>query len=379
MDGSGTWKLANSRAEFLQLRPDWDRLFATNSQHSPFMSWGWVDTWLRHIAREHELQVVSWSDDSGVVQFILPLHRLAEGSSVRSKRVMLVCNYGAECSDNLGCLRAEALEDVSAEMTAEAIQRFVGNRSSVSLGFLDGRNDFPRRLQQSMAGHGRLARVRPDAVCPAVSLPDDWDRYLGGLTSNFRAQVRRSCRNIAGDSSPHHQQIPAEHASDFVEDLIRLNRTRISAKGRSSSLEDSALRAFFKEAIPHMAAAGLAWLDVITDGDENHGVAVHFVHGDTVYFYLGGFDQSIQKLRPGTGLLGQVMQRAIENGQTRFDFLRGDESYKYRWGSSDVMTFNVTVYAKGPFRGHVAALLDDVYLYSRQTLKNVRNKLRGVH
>ena len=174
------------------------------------MSWGWVDAWLRHIAREHELQIIFWSDDSGIVQYILPLHRLTGRTGFRSKKIMLVCNYGLECSDNLGCLRAESLEDASAEMTAAAIQRFFGNRSSISLGFLDGRYDFPRRLEQSMAAHGRLARVRPDAVCPAVDLPADWDEYLGQLTYKFRSQVRRSCRKITGDEPPHHKRVEAD-------------------------------------------------------------------------------------------------------------------------------------------------------------------------
>jgi len=374
---SGTWKLANSRAEFLQLRSDWDRLFAANSRHSPFMSWGWVDTWLRHIAREHELQIIFWSDDSGIVQYILPLHRLAGRTGFRSKKIMLVCNYGLECSDNLGCLRAESFEDESAEMTAAAIQHFYGNRGSISLGFLDGRYDLPRRLEQSMATHGRLVRVRPDAVCPAVDLPADWDEYLGQLSYKFRAQVRRSCRRITDDEPPHHKRVEADQMDAFVLDLIRLNRTRMSSKGDTSSLEDTALREFFKEAIPCMVSHGLAWMDSIVQDDENLGAALHFVHGQTVYYYMGGFDDRIQKLQPGTGLLAQAKQRAIDCGFTRYDHLRGNESYKYRWGSSDVFTSNVTIYSRGLFRGHFAALLDDLYLYARNILKNIRNKLKG--
>lgn len=377
MVGSGTWNLANSRAEFLQLQSDWERLFKSNSRHSPFMSWGWVDAWLRHIAREHELQIIYWRDAGGVVQYILPLHRLTGRAGFRSKKIMLVCNYGLECSDNLGCLRSEAFEDQSAEMTVAAIQRFYGNRSSISLGFLDGRYDFPRRLEQSMAANGRLTRVRPDAVCPAVDLPTDWDEYLGQLTYKFRSQVRRSCRQITGDEPPHHKRVEPDQVEEFVRDLIRLNRTRMSSKGNTSSLEDTVLRGFFKEAIPHMVSHGLAWMDSIVGDDENLGAALHFVHGQTIYYYMGGFDDRIRKLQPGTGLLGQVIQRAIDRGFTRYDHLRGDESYKYRWGSSDVFTSNVTIYSRGPFRGHISALLDDLYLYIRKILKNLRNKLTG--
>jgi hypothetical protein len=332
---------------------------------------------LRHVAREHELQIISWSDAGGIVRFILPLHKLKQSLGLRSKKIMLVCNYGLECSDNLGCLRDVEYEDKSAELTAAAIQHYYPKRESISLGFLDGTHEFPQRLEKSIAAHGRLARVRPDAVCPAVDLPADWDEYLGQLSYKFRSQVRRSCRQITGEEPPHHKVLEADQADAFVIDLIRLNRTRMTSKGNTSSLEDTALRDFFEEAIPYMVSQGLAWMDSIVEGDEILGAALHFVHGQTVYYYMGGFDERIGKLQPGTGLLGQVIQRAIDRGFTHYDHLRGDESYKYRWGSSDVFTSNVTIYSNGPFGGRVAALLDDLYLSARNTLKELRGKVTG--
>jgi len=377
MVGSGTWNLANSRAEFLQLRSDWDRLFEANSRHSPFLSWGWVDAWLRHIARDHELQIIYWRDSGGIVQYILPLHRLTGTTGVRSKKIMLVCNYGLECSDNLGCLRAEAFEDLSVELTIEAVQHYFAGSESISLGFLDSRGDFPHRLERAMKSAGRLAKTRPDAVCPAVELPGDWDEYLGRLSYKFRSQVRRSCRQISGEDPPSHRTVEPQDAVEFTRNLVRLNRSRMSDKGNTSSLEDTSMRAFFEEAIPYMVSQDLAWMDSIFVENESLGSALHFVHGDTVYYYMGGFDDRIKKVQPSTGLLGQVIQRAIARGYTRYDHLRGNESYKYRWGAADVHTLNVTIYSSGFVRGHIAALLDDLYLYTRNILKNIRNKLSG--
>ena len=35
-------------------------------------------------------------------------------------------------------------------------------------------------------------------------------------------------------------------------------------------------------------------------------------------------------------LVARSIQMALEAGRSRFDFLRGDESYKYGWGAQDV-------------------------------------------
>jgi CelD/BcsL family acetyltransferase involved in cellulose biosynthesis len=34
-------------------------------------------------------------------------------------------------------------------------------------------------------------------------------------------------------------------------------------------------------------------------------------------------------------MVARYFQRAIESGRTRFDFLRGNEPYKYEWGAVD--------------------------------------------
>jgi CelD/BcsL family acetyltransferase involved in cellulose biosynthesis len=53
--------------------------------------------------------------------------------------------------------------------------------------------------------------------------------------------------------------------------------------------------------------------------------------GSTVYFYQAGFDPEHSSISPGTLLVAGTIRRAIEEGKTTFDFLRGDEPYKRRW------------------------------------------------
>jgi len=371
MTGSGTWRLASNQSEFLELQSDWERLFRENPRHSPFLAWGWVNAWLKYIARPHELQIIYLQDADGIVRYILPLHRPKGKFGIKSRRTMLVCNYGLECSDSLGCLCTPDLEDQSANLTADAINRFCDRNDVISLGFLDSIGGFPHRLEAAMQSAGRLIKIRPDAVCPAFDLPGSWDEYLGQLSYKFRSQVRRTCRQFGADGQPRLQRMDAVDVGVFASDLIRLNRSRLSDKGESSSLEDRDLRAFFEEAIPYMASHGIAWMDTIVQGREVLGSALHFVHGETIYYYMGGFDDKARKLQPGTALLAQVMQRGIDSGFTRFDFLRGDEAYKYRWNATAVSTHNVTIYSEGWLRGHLASMLDDLAIGTRKFLKNL--------
>ena len=55
-------------------------------------------------------------------------------------------------------------------------------------------------------------------------------------------------------------------------------------------------------------------------------------YGSSVGLYNSGFDPVHARLAPGIVLLGHVIRDAIERRVPVFDFLRGEEPYKYAFG-----------------------------------------------
>ena len=60
-----------------------------------------------------------------------------------------------------------------------------------------------------------------------------------------------------------------------------------------------------------------------------------FDYNGHILVYNSGFDFRFSQYSPGWVLLGFLIQHAIENGKKSFDFMRGDEDYKYRFGGVD--------------------------------------------
>ena len=60
-----------------------------------------------------------------------------------------------------------------------------------------------------------------------------------------------------------------------------------------------------------------------------------FRHGDTVSFYTTGYDPGLAAYGPGRRVLAAAIRSAIDEGATRFDFLRGNETYKRSWLAVD--------------------------------------------
>ena len=71
---------------------------------------------------------------------------------------------------------------------------------------------------------------------------------------------------------------------------------------------------------------------------------VYFSMGLTVYLYNSGYDPGVHAaLSPGWVLLAHLIERVIESGHRHFDFMRGDEGYKYRFGGKDERVLRLTI------------------------------------
>jgi CelD/BcsL family acetyltransferase involved in cellulose biosynthesis len=53
------------------------------------------------------------------------------------------------------------------------------------------------------------------------------------------------------------------------------------------------------------------------------------------YFYIGGFNPRFGGVSPGSLVVREAIRCAIGDGAMSFDFLAGQEAYKYRWGAVD--------------------------------------------
>jgi CelD/BcsL family acetyltransferase involved in cellulose biosynthesis len=69
---------------------------------------------------------------------------------------------------------------------------------------------------------------------------------------------------------------------------------------------------------------------------------------DRVGLYNSGFDPARAALAPGLVLLAHVVQDAIARTKGRFDFLRGEERYKYEFGPVPEDVWNVRLGPRTP-------------------------------
>ena len=173
-------------------------------------------------------------------------------------------------------------------------------------------------------------------VCPIVTLAPgmDYEAYLGTLGGKERHEIRRKIRRAeaAGEVRLESSARPIDDLDAFVE----LHQKRWGADGLFPATEGGAAsRRFFAGLFGECARDGVVDLSFLTVGGRRIAAGVTFDDSEAVYYYNAGVEPDARELSPGVVMVACYVQRAIELGRTRLDFLRGDEPYKYEWGAVD--------------------------------------------
>jgi CelD/BcsL family acetyltransferase involved in cellulose biosynthesis len=188
-----------------------------------------------------------------------------------------------------------------------------------------------------LASDGWTVVREREEVCPVLVLAPglDFEGYLGTLGKKERHEVRRKIRRAEAAG-----EVRLDRSSDPVGDLdefVNLHQKKWGADGLFPPTPGGAQsRAFFRGLFEHCGPDGLIALHFLTVGGRRIAAGVWFDDGETLFFYNAGVDPDARDLSPGVLLVARSIEMALQAGRSRFDFLRGDEPYKYGWGATDV-------------------------------------------
>jgi CelD/BcsL family acetyltransferase involved in cellulose biosynthesis len=187
-----------------------------------------------------------------------------------------------------------------------------------------------------------------------LDLPRSWEAYLSSLSSHGRHAIRRKERKL---SREHAVALTDYGPRRLEEGLHHLQRLHALRWGGGGAFGDRFMERLHRRFAAALADGGQLWL-VTLDLDGVPAAAWYgFSRGDTVYHYQSGRDPRWERDRVGTVLVALMIRRAIERGYRRFDFLRGEETYKAEWTRTARRCYEVVVFRAG-WRGAALRGLD---------------------
>jgi CelD/BcsL family acetyltransferase involved in cellulose biosynthesis len=237
---------------------------------------------------------------------------------------------GTEVTDYMGPVSLPgAEEEVAKELLAALAAEVPWDRAD--LRGIPAESRWLAALEAAAAAHGlRMERGR-DRTAPMIELPGSFEAYLAALPGKLRHEIRRKQRRLAEVAGDYRVRFatPDTLRAD-VDAFIDLHRASPGPKGKFMV---PGMEIFFRrlaEAFLPSHRFHLAFLEV--EGRRAAG-AIGFGYKDTFALYNSAFDRDFARLSPGMVLVAELIRGAAERGRRRFDLLKGDLEYKYRFGA----------------------------------------------
>lgn len=322
----------------------WDTLLATTAGASPFSRWTFHRAWWEAYAETAEARyiVVCRPGQDGILAIVPLMTResVSDAPAGPSGRTLFMgASYHADYATLL--CAPDDLDAVADAVACQLARDPTDAWDAIDLRRL--RHDDPAAdalaaaLALAMPG-GRVMVERED-VCPVVTLPrsHDWEEYLATLDKKARHEIRRKLRRAEAVGPVRFRELPLESAS--VEAFIALHQARWGDQGLFPDTPDGERSRRFLHRLTELEAAegdrAQLVLGEVTVGERVVFSTVSFDDGRTCFFYNAGMDPTARELSPGVTGTAAFLRDRMAAGRERFDFLRGDEPYKYEWGAVD--------------------------------------------
>jgi CelD/BcsL family acetyltransferase involved in cellulose biosynthesis len=327
-------EVVTSLAELERLRPAWMGLWRRARVATPFQSPDWLVPWWRHIGEGELLTIAARDEAEGRLVGLAPLYLYAQANGERA-----VFPLGIATTDYLDALAAPGWE--------AAVMSVVFDR----LAELSSRWDaceWPQLrpgsvLLEGAPPPGWTDETAPGEGCPVLPLPPAPEELRGVVPPRMLQNLRTARHRAERQGELRWERADERSLEEIFGALLRLHGARWAARGEPGVLASGAVQAAHRASLPGLLRSGVLRLHALRlDGAviaALYALADRPGGGDRrVYFYLGGFDPAYAALSPGALLLGHAIEAAAREGAVAFDFLRGREAYKLRWGARDTPT-----------------------------------------
>ena len=316
-------------AGFVSLETKWQELLGTCTTNHIFLSPQWQRAWWQVFGHDYELLLLSIHDDQSLLG-IAPLKR-------QDGRLSFIGS--PDVCDYMDFIARQGRED------------YVFSKLLDYLAKLEWRNlELDSLLPQSLTlkylvplaeQKGYQVEIKQTNVSPQLILPPSWEDYLGLLKTKDRHELRRKLRRLEQAQSVNYLTITEKGllltSMDSFFKLFNMSNTE------KANFMTGRKREFFTTIVSSLAEKGNIRLSFMDIGRARTSTTLCFDYNNDIYLYNSAYDPAYSSFSVSLLLKVFNIREAVENKKKDFDFLSGNEPYKYDLGGQDVPLYQCVI------------------------------------
>jgi CelD/BcsL family acetyltransferase involved in cellulose biosynthesis len=321
---------------FEKLEAEWNGLLEHSISNTLFLTWEWQCTWWAHLGIG-ELRIITVRDDANTLIGIAPLFEETWNDGTRSMS-LIGC---VDVSDYLDIIVAQGQEEQVYTALLDTIMGadFPAWNGGLHLCTLPEASPTNTRLKALAEARGLSVEWKLHDVAPVIDLPATWDAYLETLDKKQRHEIRRKLRRV---DETNHQWYTLDDAASLEQPIADFADLHKKSRPDKHLFMDGRMQEFFVAMSRRLQARGWLQLCFLEIDGARAASILNFVYRNDVLVYNSGYDPvKYGPFSPGIVLFAFSLQDAIAARRRRFDFLRGNEEYKYRFGAHNTNVYEL--------------------------------------
>ncbi|MFN8491702.1 MAG: GNAT family N-acetyltransferase [Caldilineaceae bacterium] len=329
---------------FEALATEWNKVVKRSRFNNFFSTYEWQTTWWQYLG-EGDLWILAFRrPENQELVGIAPLYLVTpkQGKFAGQRKLNLVgC---IEVSDYLDIIAVKGWEQaVYTELLAWLQSPEAPAWDILDLCNLPEESLTYQTLPPLFEQAGLTLEITQEDVAPQFALPLHYETYLQELVEKKqRHEIRRKQRRAEREAQVDFYIVNKSHSLVAeVDDFVALQQASREDKAEFMTPQ---MRRFFGAVAQRMLDAGYLRLCFLSINGEKAAALYAFEYERRFLLYNSGYDPDAHSgFSPGWVLLAYSIQYAIAAGCRLFDFMQGNEEYKYRFGSHDYKVMRVIV------------------------------------
>ena len=180
-------------------------------------------------------------------------------------------------------------------------------------------------------------------ICPYVLLPNSCDELMQKLSRKFRKNLRRSLRKLQEDCGKVELKEYTEIGSleETTKIFFNLHQKRWKKKGKSGVFFSQEVCDRTLNSARLFAQKGWLSLYFLTVNDKPIAAQYDLEYNQKMHYWLGGFDPAYSSYSVGSLIVLKVLEDCIGKRIKEYDFMKGDEQYKFNWSREFRRNLNI--------------------------------------
>ncbi len=325
-------KVLKSIKDIGLFRNEWNNLLERSNCNYIYSTPEWVECWYEAFGFGSEIQIIAALKQDRLVGLLPMILRKAPLKDLGGRRMEFVSGPQGDCHDaiierGLDCnvipMLLESMLKYSIKTNLFILHHIVKESNTLSFIFDSfHKNNYKVAIQEETA--------------PYLCLDSTKDEIEKNWSKKHKTDLRRQHKRLRNLGSLEFViYSKKEQILELLKGFFETHKLSWESRGYKSRLGyDYLMQTFLKNLIHKIGVSECKKrIHFSTLNLNGNPISYHFgfLYNDHFYYYIPTYDKQYENFSPGKIHLLFLIEHGIENGWRLFDFLNGNEPYKYSW------------------------------------------------